>query len=156
MDAYFLVKTLHILSATIIFGTGIGTAFFFLAAHRTPDIASRLFVAKATVFADFLFTTPAVVIQPLSGAWLIWRGGFDWADRWLVWTYVLYLIAALCWVPVVVIQIRLKSLLLRKSNGEAIDEAAYSRLLRRWFVLGWPAFGGLIVVFWLMVAKPSW
>jgi uncharacterized membrane protein len=27
--------------------------------------------------------------------------------------------------------------------------------MRLWFALGWPAFIGLIVVFWLMVARPE-
>ncbi|MBB4861173.1 putative membrane protein, partial [Novosphingobium chloroacetimidivorans] len=25
----------------------------------------------------------------------------------------------------------------------------------RWFALGWPAFIGVIIIFWLMVAKPE-
>ena len=156
MDLYSLVKALHIVSATILFGTGIGTAFFFLSAHRSPDPAARLFAARTTVLADLLFTTPAVLVQPATGAWLVWRAGFDWSDRWLVTTYILYAIAGACWLPVVWIQIQLKDMLVRQSEGAEIDRAAYNRLLRRWFLLGWPAFGGLVVVFWLMVAKPSW
>ena len=97
-----------------------------------------------------------MIVQPLSGAWLVWQGGFLWSDYWLVVTYGLYLLAALCWVPVVFIQIRMKSMLEAHAHGEAIDEAAYDRLFRRWFALGWPAFGGLVVIFWLMVTKPTW
>jgi len=156
MDGYLLAKTVHIVSATVLFGTGLGTAFFFLAAHRGPDAAARLFAARTTVLADFLFTTPAILVQPLSGAWLVWKGGFDPLDRWLVVTYALYALAGLCWLPVVSIQIRLKSMLVHQARGEAIDQSRYRRLLRWWFALGWPAFGGLVTVFWLMVAKPSW
>jgi len=156
MDLYSLVKTLHILSATIVFGTGIGIAnfMFFGSCSRVP--VERAFAARLTVKADFLFTLPAVIIQPLSGAWLVWHGGFRWDDYWLVATYGLYLLAALCWVPVVFIQIRMKRLLEASTRGEAIDEAAYDPLFRKWFILGWPAFGGLIVIFWLMVTKPTW
>ena len=156
MDLYSLVKTLHILSATIVFGTGIGIANFMFFGSRSRVPVERAFAARMTVKADFLFTLPSVIIQPLSGAWLVWHGGFRWDDYWLVVTYGLYLLAALCWVPVVFIQIRMKRLLEASARGEAIDEAAYVRLFRNWFILGWPGFGGLVVLFWLMVTKPTW
>jgi uncharacterized membrane protein len=41
-------------------------------------------------------------------------------------------------------------------RGEVFDEARYNRLFRLWFALGWPAFGSLIVIVWLMVTKPTW
>lgn len=156
MDLYSLIKTLHIISATIVFGTGIGIANFMFFGSRSRVPVERAFAARMTVKADFLFTLPAVILQPLSGAWLVWQGGFLWDDYWLVVTYGLYLLAALCWVPVVFIQIRMKVMLEAHARGEAIDEAAYGRLFRKWFVLGWPAFGGLVVIFWLMVTKPTW
>lgn len=156
MDIYPLVKTLHIISATIVFGTGIGIANFMFFGSRSRVPVERAFAARMTVKADFLFTLPAVIVQPLSGAWLVWQGGFLWSDYWLVVTYGLYLLAALCWVPVVFIQIRMKTMLEAHAEGEVIDEAAYQRLFRKWFVLGCPAFGGLVVIFWLMVIKPTW
>jgi uncharacterized membrane protein len=59
MDAYGLVKTIHILSATVLFGTGLGTAFFFWRAHARGREAGRLIAARTTVLADWLFTTPS-------------------------------------------------------------------------------------------------
>ncbi|MCA1748762.1 MAG: DUF2269 domain-containing protein [Sphingomonadales bacterium] len=156
MDLYLLLRTLHIVSATVLFGTGLGIAFFFFAAHRAPDAAARLFAARATVRADFLFTLPAVVLQPLTGIGLILLAGHDWTNFWLVASYALYLIVGLCWVPVVFIQITLRDLAARRAAGEAIDEARYDRLYRWWFALGWPAFIGLVAVFYLMVFKPGW
>jgi len=154
MDFYFLIKTLHIISATILFGTGLGTAFFFLRSHFTDNLQEKFFAARTTVLADYLFTTPAVIIQPLTGLWLVWRGGFGWMDAWLTWTYVIYIIAGACWLPVVWIQIRLKKMLAESlENGTPLPER-YSRLFRIWFILGWPAFIGLVIVFFLMVAKP--
>lgn len=156
MGFYFFVKTLHIISATVVFGTGIGIANFMFFGARSRVIAERAFAARMTVKADFLFTLPSVIIQPLSGAWLIWQGGFLWDDYWLVATYGLYLLAALCWVPVVFIQMRMKAMLEAQLRGSAFDEAAYNRLFRLWFLLGVPAFGGLVLIFWLMVTKPAW
>jgi uncharacterized membrane protein len=156
MDTYLLVKTLHIISATVVFGTGIGIASFMFFGHFGSDTAARAFAARMTVRADFLFTLPAVIVQPLSGAWLIFHGGFAWNDYWLVLTYALYLLAGACWLPVLAIQMRMKAMLEAKAQGAAFGEAAYGRLFRWWFVLGWPAFSGVAAMFWLMVAKPTW
>ncbi len=155
MDLYFVVKTLHVISATILFGTGIGIANFMLFGLRSGSAQEQAFAARMTVKADFLFTLPAVIVQPVSGAWLIWTGGFQWDDYWLVLTYGLYLLAVACWVPVVLIQMRMSTMLEAKLRGEAFDEAGFNRLFRVWVALGWPAFGGLIVIFWLMVAKST-
>lgn len=156
MDAYGIVKAVHIISATVLFGTGLGTAFFFWRGHAPGNEAGRLAVARTTVLADWLFTAPAVVLQPLTGAWLIARAGFQWNDLWLIASYALYVLAGLCWLPVVAIQLRLKRMLKEEAAGLPIDGQAYARLFRIWFRLGWPAFGGLILVFFLMVLKPGW
>ena len=95
MDLYSLVKIIHIISATIVFGTGLGMAYFMLMGQRSRDFVERRFAARVTVLTDYTFTLPAVIVQPLSGAWLVWKGGFDWTDFWLVGTYALYVIAGL-------------------------------------------------------------
>ena len=156
MDVYGIVKTAHILSGTVLFGTGLGTAFFFWRAQAVGNEAGRLTAARTTVLADWAFTTPAVVVQPATGIWMIAKAGLPWNDLWLVATYALYGVAALCWLPVVAIQLRMKRMLEREAAGEAIDRQLYARLFRTWFWLGWPAFGGLIVVYFLMVLKPGW
>ena len=155
MDTYLLVKTVHILSATVLFGTGLGIAFLFLMGLRSGDSAGAYVAARTTVVADMLFTLTAGIVQPLSGFWLIHLAGYDPFAPWLVWTYALYLLALACWLPVVWLQLRLRDMLAAKVRGEAIDEARFRRLFRWWFALGWPAFLGLVTVFWLMVAKPG-
>jgi uncharacterized membrane protein len=155
MDGYLLVKTVHVLSSTVLFGTGLGIAFFFLMGLRGGDVAAAYFAARATAVADMVFTLTAGIVQPLSGLALVHMAGFDpWAP-WLVWTYALYLLALACWLPVVWLQLRTRDMLRAKLAGEAIDEALLRRYFRWWFALGWPAFVGLVAVFWLMVAKPA-
>ena len=154
-DIYFLVKTLHVVSATILFGTGLGTAFFFWSSRKADD-AARLFAARTTVRADFLFTLPAVITQPLTGAWMVMRVGFNPGEFWVAASIGLYFIAGCCWVPVVWLQIRMKKMLESKVRGGEFDEAAFEQLRKAWFLLGWPAFVGLLGVFWLMVTKPTW
>jgi len=155
IDSYSLIKTLHILSATVLFGTGLGIAFFFWSARQADDRA-RLFAARTTVLADFLFTLPAAVLQPLTGAWLMVKSGIDLHTPWILISVALYFVAGLCWIPVVWLQIKMKNMLEASLSEGAFDRQAYERLRKIWFLLGWPAFLGLVVVFWLMVAKPVW
>ncbi len=151
---YLLVKTVHIVSATILFGTGLGIAFFMYRSRWTDDLSQKLFAIRTTVIADCIFTAPAAILQPTTGAWLVWTGGFQWDAGWLIASYILYAIAALCWLPVVWIQIKLKRIVAAcLSSGVPLPEHYY-RLFRIWFLLGWPAFTGLVAVFLLMVVKP--
>jgi uncharacterized membrane protein len=155
VDVYALVKTAHILSATVLFGTGLGIAFFFWIGGRSGSDEAAYFAARATVIADLFFTTTAVIVQPVTGAWLVMSAGFEPFDRWLALTYALYALAAACWIPVVFLQLRIRDQLKQKLSGGSFDAIAHARLRRWWFALGWPAFLALIVVFHLMVAKPS-
>ena len=153
MTPYLTVKTLHILSATVLFGTGLGIAFFFWMGGRSGDDRAAYFAARATVIADLVFTTTAGIVQPLTGAWLIRAGGFDPADAWLLATYALYALAGACWLPVVWLQVQMRDQLAVKLAGGAFDAARYGRYRRWWFALGWPAFAALVVIVHLMVAK---
>lgn len=155
MDLYIFVKALHILCSTILFGTGIGIAFFMFQSIFTKNIYEKSYAVRNTVFADYIFTLPAVVIQPLSGLALIHMGGYGWNDFWLSATYALYAIAGLCWIPVVWIQIQLKNMITESIQTDGDLPPRYYKLFRLWFLLGWPAFISLIVIFYLMVEKPT-
>lgn len=151
---YEHIKTLHIISATVLFGTGMGIAFFMFCSRYAKNIHERYFAARFTVLADYFFTAPAVILQPLTGAWLVLNGGYDPMALWLKITYALYIVAGLCWLPVVWIQIRLKKLLATSIATNTDLPAEYQKLFRIWFCLGWPAFLSLIAIFYLMVTKP--
>jgi uncharacterized membrane protein len=155
MDGYLLVKAVHVLSSTVLFGTGLGIAFFFLMGLRAGDVGGAYFAARTTTIADMLFTLTSGIVQPLSGFALIRLAGFDpWAP-WLLWSYALYAMALACWLPVVWLQLRMRDMLGERAAGLPIDDDRLRRYFRWWFALGWPAFVGLVAVFWLMVAKPA-
>jgi len=154
MDWYLTVKTLHILSATVLFGTGLGIAFFMVRSWFTDNLHERYFASRTTVLADSVLTAPAVVIQPITGAWLVWDGGFPWTEPWLLMTYGLYALAGACWLPVVWLQLRMRNMVRDAiSTGNELP-TEYQRIFRLWVLLGWPAFLGLVIVFFLMVMKP--
>ncbi|MBU2982939.1 DUF2269 domain-containing protein [Lentibacter algarum] len=155
MDAYLTVKFLHILSSTVLFGTGMGTAFQMVWAMRTGKPETIHSVASGVVIADWVFTTPAGIIQPLTGLWLISLQGYEFTEPWLLVTYALYVLALACWLPVVHLQMRIRDLAKTALNtGTGLPQKA-RKAYKIWFSLGWPAFIALVGVFWLMVSKPD-
>lgn len=154
MDPYLTAKWLHILSSTVLFGTGMGTAFQMVFAMRGGTAGQVARTAAGVVMADWLFTTPAGLIQPLTGLWLIHETGRAMTEPWLLATYALYLLAFACWAAVVHLQRRIRDLC-RAAPPEGPVPPAAQHLYRIWFALGWPAFAALVAVFWLMVSKPE-
>jgi uncharacterized membrane protein len=154
-DLQFVLKLAHILGATVLFGTGLGIAFFMLMAHRTGDPKIIAHTARTVVIADFVFTATAVIAQPLTGAALIHVIGFSWREPWIVVSLSLYVFTGLCWLPVVWIQARLRRLAAAAARADAPLPAQYHRLFRVWFVLGWPAFLSVIAIFAVMIWKPQ-
>ena len=155
MEAYFVARWLHILSSTVLFGTGIGTAFQMVWAMRTGRVETVHSVAAGVVVADWIFTLPEGVVQPVTGIWLAHLAGHSLTAPWLLAVYALYLLAFCCWLPVVFLQICIRDLAGAALHARAGLPRAAMRLYRIWFALGWPAFGALVAVFWLMVTKPD-
>lgn len=154
MTAYLLLKTLHIVSSTLLFGTGLGTAFFMGFTHRTGHVQAIATAARLTVLADLCFTTPAVIVQPWSGYLLMRQTGLDLQAAWLQAAIGLYVLTGACWLPVVWLQWRARGLAQAAvDTGEPLPPLYY-RYMRIWFALGWPAFLAVLMIFWLMVAKP--
>ena len=155
MNTYVTLKFVHIVSSTLLFGTGLGTAFFMWMSHRSGNIVAIANAARVTVLADWLFTTPAVIAQPLSGIALMRLVGYPPSTAWLVLSIVLYLLAGACWLPVVVLQLRVRDLSAVAVRAGTALPPAYHRCMHWWFALGWPAFLAVLGAFWLMIAKPN-
>jgi uncharacterized membrane protein len=151
---YFFLKFLHIVGATVLLGTGAGIAFFMLLAHRTGDIRVIAGVLRIVVIADFVFTASAVVFQPLTGAWLAHIGGFPLFCGWIGWSLGLYLLTGAFWLPVVWMQIRMRNIAAEAVRTKTELPRGYHRLFRYWFACGFPAFGAVIAILWLMITKP--
>lgn len=152
---YLIVKWVHILSSTVLFGFGAGTAWYLWNAHRTRDPATIASVGTMVVRADWIFTGTSGMAQPVSGLILLHLLGIPLTESWVLASIALYLLAFACWVPVVGLQIRARDLARAAlASGQPLGHD-YHRAMRLWFILGWPAFLGLTAVFWLMVAKPQ-
>lgn len=151
---YLIVKWLHVLSSTLLFGTGIGSAFYLLLASLSKDTAVVAKVSGYVVIADYLFTATTAIAQPLTGFWLVHLAGFPLSAAWLYYSIVLYAIAIACWLPVVGIQIRLRNLARDAALRQAPLSPAYWRWFYAWIALGIPAFFAFVAIFYLMVFKP--
>ncbi|MEX1109910.1 MAG: DUF2269 domain-containing protein [Dongiaceae bacterium] len=153
MWGYGILLTAHIISAAVLFGTGLGIAYFMAMAWWARDVQSLAVTLRHVVIADFLFTASAVVAQPLTGIGLIVAGGHDPWPSWLIGTYVLYALAGGCWLPVVWIQIRLARMARAAAEQGTPLPAVASRLFRWWALLGIPAFIAVLAIYLLMVFK---
>lgn len=148
------LKWLHILSSVLMVGTGFGSAFYMFMANRSGNLQAQLVVSRLVVKADWWFTTPAVIIQPLSGLAMAHLANWPLDARWLQWTYLMYLLAALCWLPVLWLQIRMHRMIQIAEHTSTPLPAVYWRYARYWERLGYPAFAAMLFIYWLMVAKP--
>jgi uncharacterized membrane protein len=155
MTAYFLVKYLHVIGAIVILGTGAGIAFFMLMAHRSGDAAFIARAAATVVIADMLFTLTAVILQPVSGGLLMMLSSTSFAERWLFISLVLYALAGLFWIPVIFMQIEMRDLASAAAASRQPLPPRYFALFRRWFWYGIPGFGSVMIILWLMIAKPE-
>lgn len=154
MSPYLLLKTLHILTATLLFGTGLGSAYYAWRAWRSGQLQVIATTFRHLVSADWLFIATSAVFQPLSGLGLAYWAGWPLAQDWLLWSLGLYVFAGLCWLPVVWLQIRVRDLAEAATvAGTALPPRAFF-YMRWWFALGWPAFLAFLAIFWLMVNKP--
>jgi uncharacterized membrane protein len=150
---YLIVKWLHILSSTFLFGTGVGSAYYMLLASWSRDTHVIAKVVRYVVIADWLFTTPTIILQPLTGWYLLDLLGLPATTPWIAWSIALYFLAGACWLPVVYMQIKMRDMAV--AAGDAPLPETYWRYLRWWVALGAVAFGALVVVFYLMVTKGS-
>lgn len=155
MNWYLPIKWLHIISSTVLFGTGAGIAFFFVRAQRTGDPRIMAAVGRDVVLADFVFTATAVVLQPVTGIALALMTGYPLSTPWMAVSIALYILVGCCWLPVLWLQIRMRDLAIEAAHHRVVPPAFYQLYYRRWFALGWPAFIGVLVIFYLMVGKPG-
>jgi uncharacterized membrane protein len=151
---YLIVKWLHILSSTLLFGTGLGSAYYMFFTSLTKDVRAIANVVRFVVIADWAFTTPTIILQPLTGLYLLHLMGYPLGSAWIKWSIVLYFVAGAAWLPVVWMQIKMRDMARSAAAGSAELPPRYWAYLRYWTALGVVAFFALIVVFYLMVAKP--
>jgi uncharacterized membrane protein len=150
---YTMLKTMHLLSMVLLFGTGLGSAFYKWMADRSGSVSHIATTNRHVVLADWVFTTPTVILQPISGLWMVHLLNVPLTMPWVMSSLILYSLAGMCWLPVVWLQIRMQ-----KIADEAVANARplpeiYWRMARWWFWFGITAFASMMFVVVLMVFK---
>jgi uncharacterized membrane protein len=153
--AYELIKWVHIVSSTVLFGFGAGSAYYMWMAHLSGDVRTIARVFRLVARTDVVVTGTTGLVQPATGFWLVSYLGYSLTASWLVAVYALYALAFACWAPVVWLQMRAARLAETALREDCRLGADYRRVMRAWFALGWPAFCALLAIFWLMIAKPQ-
>lgn len=154
-NTYATLKLIHILSATFLWGTGVGTVFYMVFARWSGNPVTIRDTTRHVVLADWIFTAPTfLLIQPLSGYLLLRHMGLPLHSPWLTQVVMLYGIVAVCWFPVVWIQIRLRDMAAHLQAGDEVP-ADWNRLFWLWLSLGVPAGISMLWLFVLMVFKPG-
>lgn len=152
--SYLIIKYVHIISMVLLFGTGLGSAFYKWMADRSGDLNHIAITNRHVVLADWLFTTPTVFIQPLTGLWMIYISQLPLTTPWIAISLILFAIAGACWLPVVWLQIRMRDMSNSAIKNQSELPKLYWKYVGYWFWLGVPAFIAMVLVVLLMVLKP--
>ena len=155
MEWLLLIRWLHVIGACVLLGTGAGIAFFMLMAHRSGDARVIAHTAGIVALADLLFTTSAVILQPVTGVLLAWELGWSLSEGWIALSLLLYVLTGAFWLPVVWIQLRLRDYARKAAAEDAALPSEYHRLFRIWFACGFPAFIAVLGILWLMLSRPD-
>lgn len=155
MNLYLALKWLHVLSSVLMVGAGFGSAFYMFFTNRSGNLAAQAVVSRLVVRADWWFTTPTIIIQPITGFAMAHLAGFPLGTPWLMAAFGLYLFAGACWLPVVWLQIQMAAMAKTSLQTGTALPAVYWRYAKYWECLGYPAFLAMLVVFYLMLAKPG-
>lgn len=151
---YLWLKFIHVVSSTILFGTGIGTACTMLYGHHTKKIDVITAITRYVVIVDWIFTTSSGVIQLITGLLMVYIAGYSFTSFWIIASIIGYFVAVFCWIPVVYLQIKMRDFAIHAKQNNSALSLQYYRYYNYWFYLGWPAFISLIIVFYLMTNKP--
>ena len=151
---YLWLKLIHILSSTLLFGTGIGTASVMLYGHYTKEPYIIAMINRYVVMADWIFTATTIVLQPLTGFLMVWIAGYSFSLLWIWASLCAYFIAVCCWMPVVWLQFKMRNLAMEAYQNKTPLSRQYYQYFKYWFFLGWPAFLCFLMIFYFMTMKP--
>ena len=155
MTHYLILKWLHIVSSVLLVGTGFGSAFYLFFVNKSKNLEAQAIVSRLVCRADWWFTTPTVILQPITGIAMATIAGWPLTTPCIIISLVLYVFAGVCWLPVVWIQLKMAKLAQLALQNKTALPPEYWKLAKIWEWLGYPAFIAMVVIFYLMVNKPN-
>ncbi|VVM84719.1 DUF2269 family protein [Pseudomonas fluorescens] len=150
---YLCLKYLHIIAAIFLFGFGMGSYLYLIAASRTANPQVIAHVARMVVRFDTWITTPAGFVQIISGYLLMRLSGLTMSTEWVLTSLIIFLCVGSLWLPVLLLQKRLYVMATRASEAGAGLDEHYQAVYRKWFWMGVLGFSGMFVIVLMMVTK---
>ncbi|QAY85796.1 DUF2269 family protein [Pseudomonas arsenicoxydans] len=150
---YLCLKYIHIIAAVFLFGFGMGSYLYLIAASRTANPQVIVHVARMVVRFDTWITTPAGFIQIVTGYLLMKVAGLPLSTEWILTSLIIFLCVGSLWLPVLALQ---KRLCVMASNavetGRTLDDE-YRSVYKKWWWMGVFGFAGMFVIVMMMVTK---
>ena len=153
MMDYNTLLFIHITSVILMIGVGGGSAFYKFMADRSGNLEVIVHINKLVVLADWLFTTPSIILQPISGFMLMHLMGYGLENLWVFISVGLYIFSILLWLIAVYLQIRMKKIAIVYQNKRRELDKDYFRFVNYWVWLGVFSFFAMIGIFYLMIFK---
>jgi len=150
---YLGLKYAHIIAAIFLFGFGMGSYLYLIAASRTANPLVIAHVARMVVRFDTWITTPAGFIQILTGYGLVKLSGLPLTTEWVLTALVIFLCTGALWLPVLVLQKRLQVLASSAAETGQGLTVEYDAVYRKWFWMGVLGFLGMFVIVLIMVTR---
>lgn len=151
--SYNILIFIHITSVVLLLGVGGGSAFYKFMADKSQNLEVIVHTNKMVVLADWLFTTPSAILQPVTGILLMTSMNISLWTPWLLTSIILYVFAGILWIFAVLLQIRMKNIALLAEQNNSILGSDYFKLVSHWIWLGVFSFLAMGGVFYLMVFK---
>ncbi len=146
--SHSLLKTLHIAGAILLLGNVTVTGFWALFLYRQRDRVDFRQIARAIMWADYVFTVIGGALLTWSGIMLAVQGGYPIRETpWLMHGIAALALSTLIWgVVLLPCQWRMERL-------EPGDRAGLQRIFMRWNAFGWVSTALLFYGLWAMVGK---
>jgi uncharacterized membrane protein len=156
METFSLLEILHILGAMILFGSGIGIAFFMAVSNRTGNVALIAGTARIVVIADIALMATAFVLQPVTGLSLAHIAHLHIWQSWLAISLGLYGLIGLLWLPGFWLRLQMKDMAATALAAGTPLPPRYRQYLRLWYWCGTPGFIAIIAILYFMVTQPEY
>ena len=155
MELYSAIKLVHVLSAALLIGVGAGTAFFLWYTHRSGEIGAIRIATRAALLVEWWIIVPTVVLQPLTGFWMLDVDGQALQQPWTVAALLLFSVAGVVWVPAVALKIRMHNFARAAAERRLPLPPEFHRWMHWWLALWWTIFLLTLAILALMVFRPS-
>ncbi|VVO74817.1 hypothetical protein PS847_01502 [Pseudomonas fluorescens] len=150
---YLCLKYLHVIAAIFLFGFGMGSYLYLIAASRSGNPQVIAHVARMVVRFDTWITTPAGIVQVITGYLLMRLSGLSMSSEWLLTSLIIFFCVGALWLPVLVLQKRLQKMALSAGESGLPLDDRFASTYRWWFWMGIAGFAGMFVIVLMMVTK---